>query len=472
MAENLKTELCIIGASAAGLEMAILASQKFPNVVLIDSRPLSRILSCNPHLQSASLSRAAGVQYYAKMYKEKGAGVSAAKANFAKLNKWIEDLESGTQFDVTAKDLAEIGITYIRGQAKFTGKETVQVDQQTIKAKKFIVCSALQFDVPNIPGLNSVKYTLPDSAFAPPVNMKKLIILGHDRLAVEAAQTYKRLGIDVYILGLDEGLLPNFSEQNQQKVSDVLIAEKIDVVKSALVLKVGKSKAGIKVDYQTNKGKKTSVTGSHLFVSPTVDHGYDALDLSVAGVKTLALDFRQRSQDNSSIYFMGPQFNHFPDKSQLDFYADHVVRNAIMGTSVYRDDLQQIRSVFMDPEIIELGYTVEQAMVKFKDVRVVSLMPDSYTLLQDCVRPAPSIQAIIARFGVVVGVSIQGPGAREHALAWSLCLSRRKRLSWFLNGFAPYPSLGIYPKQLAQMDEFENPTLLRKAITFLRKIFP
>ena len=100
------------------------------------------------------------------------------------------------------------GVEIFLGHAKFTSKNSVEVNGKTLKFNKAVIASGGRPRIPEIEGLEKVKYYTSDSIFNMTEQPQSLMILGSGPIGCELGQGFARLGTEVTIVSSSKQLLP------------------------------------------------------------------------------------------------------------------------------------------------------------------------------------------------------------------------------------------------------------------------
>ena len=104
-------------------------------------------------------------------------------------------------------------VKLIEGKAHFISPNAVKVNGEVIEAKKFIIATGSSPSIPDIRGLRESGFWTNVEALSPKRKVSSLAIIGGRALALEFAQMYKRLGVDVVILQRSERILPDWEPE-------------------------------------------------------------------------------------------------------------------------------------------------------------------------------------------------------------------------------------------------------------------
>src|SRR5438105_6857813 len=94
-----------------------------------------------------------------------------------------------------------LGVDVFRGESKFLSPDEVQVGDEILSAKNFVIATGSRATIPKIAGIETVKFftneTIFDELTAKP---ESLIVLGGGPIGFELAQTFRRLGVLVTMI--------------------------------------------------------------------------------------------------------------------------------------------------------------------------------------------------------------------------------------------------------------------------------
>ena len=110
------------------------------------------------------------------------------------------------------------GIDIYFGHAKFTSKNTVEVNGKTLSFVKACIATGARPKVPAIDGLSKIRYYTSDSIFNMVEQPKKLLIIGGGPIACELGQGFARLGTEVAMMVRGKKILP----KDDLEASDLL----------------------------------------------------------------------------------------------------------------------------------------------------------------------------------------------------------------------------------------------------------
>src|SRR5260221_8354657 len=211
MAEELKPDLCVIGAGAAGLAVASAAAPLGVPVVLIEKGRMG-----GEHLNTGCVPSKAMVAAgrRADVFRTSGPfGVKSAKpaVEFDEVNDHVHRVINSIAPNDSKERLTGMHVRVIEGEARFRDTRTVVVGREEdvkfeIKARGFVIATGSQPAVPPISGIEHCPYFTNENIFDARERPKHLIVIGAGPTGLELAQSLRRLGSEVTVLELEQPL--------------------------------------------------------------------------------------------------------------------------------------------------------------------------------------------------------------------------------------------------------------------------
>jgi pyruvate/2-oxoglutarate dehydrogenase complex dihydrolipoamide dehydrogenase (E3) component len=443
---DLKTDICVIGAGAAGLSVAAGAVQMGARVVLIEAGEMggdclntgcvpSKALLAAGHKAHHTAQAAFGVAGH-----DPAPDFAAAKDHLRAVIDRIAPIDSQERFE-------GLGVTVIRARARFVAPDMLEAGGQRITARRFVIATGSQPFVPDIPGLGSVAYHTNETIFDLRVRPEHLIIIGGGPIGLEMAQAHRRLGSAVTVLEGARAL----GRDDPEAVALVLAqlrAEGIAINEDAAVTSVAGKDGAITV--QTAAG--ASITGTHLLVAVGRRPVFDNLGLDQAAVahspKGISVDAGLRTS-NPRIYAIGDvtggaQFTHV-----AGYQAGLILRPMLFGLRARTRTDHIPRATYTDPELAQVGLTEAEAR-KAHGARLSVVRADfAHNDRAIATGQAHGFAKVMVVRGRPVGATIIGPQAGELIQLWALAIAARLKISAIAGMISPYPTLGEINKRVA-----------------------
>jgi pyruvate/2-oxoglutarate dehydrogenase complex dihydrolipoamide dehydrogenase (E3) component len=268
-----------------------------------------------------------------------------------------------------------LGVDVFRGEARFISPHEIEVGDQKLRAKNFVIATGSRAMIPKIQGIDSVPYFTNETIFD---ELKEkpdgMIVLGGGPIGCELAQTFCRLGVQVTVIQRGNQLLPREDEEVAEFLASKLANEGTRIIKNADAHSVTTSDAG-KVALQWLDRRPEGVTESTLFAdSLLVATGrmpnLQSLDLKAAEIevseRSLPVnDYLQTSQRH--IYAVGDVIGPFLFTHTADAQARVVVQNILAPFQLLRKKMDYSVvpwCTYVDPEIAHVGLGEKEAKRK------------------------------------------------------------------------------------------------------------
>lgn len=458
MSRDLKTDLCVIGAGAAGLSIAAVAAQLGTKVVLVErGRMGGECLNfgCVPSKALLAASKTAHTVRNAHLF-----GIDAVPAvDFKRVHAHVRSAIEAIAPHDSVERFEKLGVTVIRGDARYTGPREIAVGHRLIRPHRSVIATGSAPAVPPIPGLDQVRYFTNETIFDNDVLPEHLVILGGGPIGVEIGQAYRRLGAAVTIIEREKAM-PRDDQELARLLLEHLIDEGVVIRERANVTEVSPDGAGIKLTIE-EAGETTQLRGSHLLVAAGRSARTAGLGLDAAGIKFdksgIIVDKHLKTSTHG-VYAAGdvvdgPRFTHV-----CSYHAGIVIKNALfrMPAKINYRSLPWV--TYTDPELAQIGMTEEAAReLHGENLRVVKVPFSSSDRAQTERGTAGSVKLVAHSRGQILGVSILGPHAGELAHLWVVAIEQRLNLRSVAQMMAPYPTWGEVNKMAAA--EFSRPML-------------
>ncbi|MGO4264110.1 FAD-dependent oxidoreductase, partial [Lysobacter sp. TAB13] len=125
----------------------------------------------------------------------------------------------------------------ITGEARFRDRNTVQVGDREIRARRFVIATGSRPAPPPIPGIDKASVLTMASVLTLSRRPERLIVLGCGSEGVEVAQAMRRLGSSVTIVGAED-LLADEDPEAVALIRRALLRDGIALHERAEILRV------------------------------------------------------------------------------------------------------------------------------------------------------------------------------------------------------------------------------------------
>lgn len=480
MPEQREFDLVVIGAGAAGLSVTAVAAQLGVPVALIERNHMGGDclnFGCVPSKALlAAAHHAAAIQAAPRF----GVTAGEPQVDFPRALDHVHHAIAEIAPNDSEERFTGLGATVIRGEARFTGADTVAVNGTTLKARRIVVAAGARAAVPPIPGLDTVPYFTNETLWQNRIRPRHLIVIGGGPIGLEMAFAHRRLGAEVTVLevaamlGRDD---PELAEGALLALRDEGIALR-DGVK---IVRIEGTEGAIAAVLDAGDGREERIAGSHLLVAAGRRPNLDTLDLDKAGIETTRLgvkvDRGLRSVSNRRVYAIGDiadidgigprQFTHVGS-----YHAGIVIRSALFRLPANVDYAALPRVTYIDPELAQVGLTEAEARAAgHRELAILRwpLAENDRAIAEGATRGL--VKIVATPKGKILGAGILAPHAGEMISMWGLAIATGTKLSTVAGMIAPYPTLSEAGKRAAGqafVSRLFSP-MTKRIVAFLRR---
>jgi len=445
MAEELKPDLCVIGAGAAGLAVATAAATLGVPVVLIEKGRMGGghlNTGCMPSKAMVAAGRRADV------FRSGGPfGVRGAKpvVEFDQVNDHVHRVINSIAPNVSKERLTGMHVRVIEGEARFRDTRTVVVGPEEdirfeIKARRFVIATGSRPSVPEFSGIEHCPYFTNETIFDARERPKHLIVVGAGPTGLELAQAFRRLGSEVTVLE-QERPLRNEDPECAAIVLDSLAREGITVRSGVKIERVRTLRQRIEVVLAGDT--EESIQGTDLLVATGRLPNISGLDLDAGRIKhgPSGITVNKRfGTSNRRVYAIGdvtglPHFTHAATQ-QAALLIKHLLFRLPIGLNV--DEIPRV--TFTEPELAHVGLTDAQAREVHGAVRLLRWPYHDNDRAQAERETHGHIKVVTDPKGLILGATIVGAAASEQISTWTLAINHGLNIRAFADLAVPYPT--------------------------------
>ena len=449
--EQIKTDVCVIGAGSGGLSVAAGASQLGARVVLLERGKMGGDCLNYGCVPSKALIAAGRVAEAFRGSGQFGVIPVVPEIAYEKVHDHVHAVVAAIKPNDSVERFEGLGVNVIKAAGKFVGPREVAAGEVRISAKYFVVATGSSAAIPPIQGLADVPYLTNETIFNLKECPEHLIVVGGGPIGCELAQAHRRLGARVTVLEMF-GILSNDDPEAAEVVRRQLLREGVELCEGVRVLKVQSAESGVTVEIENETGE-VMVKGSHILLAAGRKPNVEGLNLDAAGIvhssQGIDVDTRLRTT-NKRVFAIGDvagplQFTHV-----AGYHAGIVIRNALFKLPAMADYRAVPRVTYTEPELANVGLTEAEAKTRLgKDMRILRwpFAENDRAQAERCTEGF--VKAIVDRRGRVYGACIIGHHAGELILPWILAVEKRLKIGAMASIVAPYPTLGEVSKRAA-----------------------
>lgn len=448
----LDVDICVIGAGSAGLSVAAGAAQLGASTVLIEANRMGGDCLNTGCVPSKALLAAAKA---ARRWRREAAfGVTYAPPviDYAAVRRHVHEVIAAIAPNDSVERFEGLGVTVIKGFARFVGPQDVLVDGTRIHARRIVVATGSSAAAPPILGLESVPYLTNETIFENGDLPRHLVVIGGGPIGIEMAHAHRGLGSDVTVLEAGR-IMARDDTELVGLLRERLVADGIAIREGVKIARVETGEeGGIAVVLATETGEER-VVGSHLLVAAGRRPNVAGLDLEKAGIaygpRGIEVDARLLTT-NRRVFAIGdvaggPQFTHV-----AGYHAGIVIRNALFRLPAKVDYRSLPWATYAEPELAQAGLTEEQARKAHGDTIRVLRWPYHENDRAQAERETDGlVKVVTTASGKVLGASILGAQAGELIHVWVLAIGQGLNIKALAGMIAPYPTLGEVGKRAA-----------------------
>jgi pyruvate/2-oxoglutarate dehydrogenase complex dihydrolipoamide dehydrogenase (E3) component len=357
--------LVIVGAGPAGLVAAEMAAALGARVALIERHLIGGTCLNTGCVPSKALIRTS--RLYAEMRDAARYGAKAPEhieVDFPAAMERVRRLRSHLSRGSSVRRLAAKGIDVFFGNVRFTGRDTLNVNDQSLRFGKAMIATGARPHIPVIPGLREAGFLTNASVFNLTELPKRLLVIGGGPLGCELAQAFRRLGSSVTIVQDMPLFLEREERDAAQILSDAFTRDGIEVRLNTRAVGV-RIVDGEKVVDLVSDDYHSSVTVDAILTGVGRMPNVHGLDLEKAGVE---FDDTSGIRVDDFLRTANPRIFAAGDVCLQDQYTDTaaaaariVVHNALLRARMRMSELVTPWCTYTDPEIAHVGVYVRDA---------------------------------------------------------------------------------------------------------------
>jgi len=354
-----KFDVLVIGAGT-GLEIVSFAAGRGMKVALVEEGPMGGTCLNRGCIPSKMLIHSADVANTIRTSGKFGIKSSIEIVDFATITKRVSSHVNEEAEQIEKGIRNNKNVTLYKTKGKFTGNKIMQVGAETITADKIFIIGGTRPHIPQIKGLNSIKYLTSKEALRLEKQPKHMVIIGGGYIACELAYFYKALGTKVTMLVRHDSLLDK---------EDGEIAERFkkEFTKQHTVLFQTEaeefSPEGNMIHIKI-KGETDTLKADQVLIATGTTPNTDTIDVLKTDVKTDEKGYVKVNQyletSVEGIWALGDIVGILPFKHTANHQAGYAIRNAFLDKHIPVDYHAIAHAVFSSPQVAGVGKTEEE----------------------------------------------------------------------------------------------------------------
>ncbi|PIQ53116.1 MAG: pyridine nucleotide-disulfide oxidoreductase [Comamonadaceae bacterium CG12_big_fil_rev_8_21_14_0_65_59_15] len=460
--KNFDRNLIVIGAGAAGLVSSYIAAAVKAKVTLVEAHKMGGDclnFGCVPSKALIKSSRIASQMRHAQNY-----GLSATQPQFSfrqVMARVHEVIRTVAPHDSVERYTA-LGVEVLQGYARIIDPWTVEITlnqggTQRLTTRSIIIAAGASPLIPALPGLDDVGYVTSDTLWdefakldAPP---KRLVVLGGGPIGCELAQSFARLGSQVFQVERGQRIMSREDVEVSELARQAFERDGIEVLTGHNALRCER------------EGARKFIVVAHQGVEKRIE--FDALLCAVGrvarlqgyGLETLGIETQRTVTVNDYLETLYPNIFAAGDVAgpyQFTHAAGHMAWyaavNALFGHfKKFKVDYSVMPwATFIEPEVARVGLNEQDAKATGVAYEVTRFEMDEL----DRAIADSSTQGFIKVLTVpgkdrILGVTIVGEHAGDLLAEYVLAMKHGLGLNKILGTIHTYPTLAEANKYAA-----------------------
>ena len=350
--------MVVVGAGTAGLVTAIGAAGLGAKVALVERGLMGGDCLNSGCVPSKALIGAARSVASVRDAAEFGVRVAEPVVDFGKVMERMRRLRAGISEHDSAKRFSEQGVDVYLGQAAFSGARTVRVAGAELEFSKACIATGTRASMPSIPGLQEADPLTNETVFTLTALPSRLAVIGSGPIGVEMAQCFARLGSQVTLIEVEQGILIKEDREAAEIVASSMQRDGVKLLLSTTVRAVRQESSESVLEVASGGGNG-EVRADRILVAAGREPNLEGLALDAAGIDSdpregVRVDDRLRTS-NRRVYAAGDVCSRYKFTHMADAMARIVVGNALFFGRSRASRLNVPWCTYSDPELAQVG---------------------------------------------------------------------------------------------------------------------
>lgn len=314
-----------------------------------------------------------------------------------------------------ARDLAQSGITLIRGTGRVTGPGTIQVQDQQIAYQDLVIATGSVPVIPPVDGLDrlgGLAWTS-DQALSSADYPRSAAVLGGSAVGCELAQIYAGFGTQITLIEPADQLVPGEDPAIAKDLAEILATAGI-TVRTGAIAAAARRAPDRRVRLTIDNGDP--VDAERVIVAagrrPATDGaGLESLGITLGEDGSVPVGPRCQVEQQERVWAAGDVTGLVPFTHGANYQARVLAAN-LLGGHATADYRAIPRVIYTEPALASAGMTEDQARKQGLDVLAArTSLADTARASTDSAAAGHLVLIADRAKGVLVGASALGPGA-------------------------------------------------------------
>ena len=417
----------VIGSGAGGSPAASILASAGKKVAVVEKSTFGGESPNWGDVPTGFMSYTINTYQIAKNAAKFGLRTNSVGYNYPSLLSWKDVVTKRTGAGGNRRYYEKQGISVFAGNAHFLSPNEIAVNRRHLSARKFLIATGSDWQIPRIPGLENTTYHTPKTIFNLKRLPKTIFVIGSSTAALELAHIFSVLGTKVYIAEESSRILPNFDEEvSNLLTNDAKKNRNISVLTYTKVISIQKSSIQKRITFLQGQVEKSVRIDEILIANqqiPATDLG-----LENAGVKYtrkgVSVDSSLRTSARH-IFAAGSVVDTTIQTHEVLSQSRIAAHNLLHNNKLKTGSSPCLQVAFTQPEIAQVGMNENDCRKKGIKVKM-AIVPLTATVRSNITDQRTGfVKLIINQRRVIIGATIVGPHASDMIAEISLAIRHK-----------------------------------------------
>ncbi len=472
--------LVVIGAGAAGLVSAYIASAVKAKVTLIEAGKMGGDCLNYGCVPSKALIKSGKIANYIRHAKAYGFETTSPAIHFREVMQRVHDVIARIAPHDSVERYTDLGVEVLAGRARLVDPWTVEIEHNDggttrLTTRSVIIATGARPFVPPLPGLSDVGYLTSDTLWEAFAGMdeapQRLVVLGGGPIGTELSQAFSRLGSEVWQVEKGARILSREDSEVSELAKQALEQDGVHVLTGhqALRCEMDNERKFLVVEHD---GREQRLEFDALICAVgrvARLEGYGLEELGIPTDRTVTTnEYLETLYPN--IYTAGDVAGPFQFTHTASHQAWYAAVNSLFGEwRKFKVNYSVIPwSTFIDPEVARVGLNELEAQEKGIAYEVTRFgMDDLDRAIADGTDHGCIKVLTVPGKDRILGVTIVGEHAGDLLIEFVLAMKHGLGLNKILSTIHIYPTLAEANKYVA--GEWKKAHAPQKVLAWLGK---
>jgi dihydrolipoamide dehydrogenase len=459
----------VIGGGSAGLVAANICAKANAKVALIEKNEMGGDCLNTGCIPSKTLLSAAKILSYQDKAKKLGFEKIKITHSFLGIKRRIRQAIKQIEPYDSKKRYEELGVKCFKGNGKIIDQYRIIIGKKILTTKNIIIATGASPNVPDIKGLEKIKFFTSDNIWEMKKLPKQFVILGGGSIGCELAQAFARLGSKVTIIQRSERIMKKEDNDVSELMQKTFEKEGIKILTNHNILNIEKTKKQKYVICE-NAGKQVKVKFNELLLAlgrkPSSEgFGVQKIDINIHEKGQIITDKFMRT-NYPNIYACGDVTSPYQFTHIAGTQAAYAAINALSAPfKKFKIKYKAIPwATFTEPEVARVGLSENEAQEK------KIAYESTYYSFENLDRAITDNQKtgfikVLTKINSdkILGVTIVGKNASDIIIEFTFAMNNDLGLNKILETIHIYPTFSEINKHVATKWKREriNPNFLK-----------